>query len=380
MSSDISRRLQWLLIVLALALLVWLLAPVLMPFALAAMFAYMGDPLADRLERWHMSRTLAVSIVFTAMTLALLGALLLLIPLVQHQINNLINNIPSYIAWARDTALPWLQQHLHLDRDVFDPDRLAATLREHIGSVGSVVAAALARISRSGLGLVAWMANLVLIPVVTFYLLRDWDVLVARIDRMLPRSVQPTVARLARDSDQVLGAFVRGQLLVMVALGLIYGIGLWAIGLSVGPLIGMIAGLLSFVPYLGFMIGLGASLIAALVQYGDWAHIGLVLVVFAIGQVMEGYVLVPRLVGGKIGLHPVAVMFAVLAGGHLFGFLGVLLALPAAAVIMVLLRYGYQRYRGSELYATTRPPLVARDETPPPHDASAPAGDNAGSD
>ena len=166
----------------------------------------------------------------------------------------------------------------------------------------------------------------------------------------------------------------------MVALGLIYGIGLWAIGLSVGPLIGMIAGLLSFVPYLGFMIGLGASLIAALVQYGDWAHIGLVLVVFAIGQVMEGYVLVPRLVGGKIGLHPVAVMFAVLAGGHLFGFLGVLLALPAAAVIMVLLRYGYERYRGSELYATTRPPLVARGETPPPHDASAPAGDNADSD
>jgi predicted PurR-regulated permease PerM len=188
--------------------------------------------------------------------------------------------------------------------------------------------------------------------VVTFYLLRDWDLMVERVHRMVPRRIEPTVARLAREVDQVLGAFVRGQLTVMLALGLIYGVGLTVIGLSVGPLIGMIAGLLSFVPYLGFIIGLGASLIAALVQHGDWLHVLLVLVVFAVGQVMEGYVLVPRLVGGKIGLHPVAVIFAVLAGGHLFGFLGVLLALPAAAAIMVLLRYAHERYQSSGLYGS----------------------------
>jgi predicted PurR-regulated permease PerM len=180
---------------------------------------------------------------------------------------------------------------------------------------------------------------------------------------MLPRRQASVIRRLARESDQVLGAFVRGQLLVMLGLGVIYGVGLTLIGLSVGPLIGMLAGLLSFVPYLGFIIGLVASLVAALVQFGDWVHIGLVLVVFAIGQLMEGYVLVPRLVGTKIGLHPVAVIFAVLAGGHLFGFLGVLLALPAAAVIMVVLRYAYERYRVSDLYGPDQdaPPVAQTD-------------------
>src|SRR5699024_1089777 len=183
-------------------------------------------------------------------------------------------------------------------------------------------------------------------------LLRDWDLMVARLDALLPRRQRPTIVRLMRESDQVLGAFVRGQLLVMVALGVIYGAGLALIGLSVGPLIGMVAGLLSFVPYLGFIIGLVAALIAVMVQYGDWLHLGLLAIVFAVGQIMEGYVLVPRLVGVKIGLHPVAVIFAVMAVGYLFGFFGILLALPAAAVIMVLVRYGYGRYRHSDLYGT----------------------------
>jgi predicted PurR-regulated permease PerM len=358
MNTDVSRRWQWLLIAAVILGLLWLLAPVLMPFVLAAMLAYLGDPLADRLERWRLNRTLAVSIVFAVMVLVLVGALLLLLPLIQRQIANLVQSLPRYVEWTRAMALPWLQQHLHLDPNVFDPESIVAAVKSHMGSVGGIVAATVARVSKSGLGIALWLTNLVLIPVVTFYLLRDWDVLVARIDRMLPRSIEPTVARLARESDHVLGAFVRGQLLVMLALGLIYGIGLSVIGLSVGPLIGMIAGILSFVPYLGFMVGLVAALIAALVQYGDWLHIGLVLVVFAVGQAAEGYVLVPRLVGGKIGLHPVAVIFAVLAGGHLFGFLGVLLALPAAAVIMVLLRYGYDRYRNSGLYGTAPDAIV----------------------
>jgi len=173
---------------------------------------------------------------------------------------------------------------------------------------------------------------------------------VAWVDRMLPRSVQPTVAHLARESDVVLGAFVRGQLLVMLALAIYYGVALTLIGISVGPLIGMVAGLLSFVPYLGFITGFGAAIIASLVQHGDWPHLLMVVGVFVVGQLLEGYVLVPRLVGEKIGLHPVAVIFAVLAGGYLFGFLGVLLALPAASVILVLLHYLAQRYRQSDLY------------------------------
>jgi predicted PurR-regulated permease PerM len=195
-----------------------------------------------------------------------------------------------------------------------------------------------------------WLTNLVLIPVVWFYLLRDWDRLVGWIDRILPRSIEPTVAHLAREADAVLGAFVRGQLLVMLALAIYYGVALTLIGISVGPLIGMVAGLLSFVPYLGFITGFAAAIIASLVTHGDWTHLLMVIGVFVVGQLLEGYVLVPRLVGEKIGLHPVAVIFAVLAGGYLFGFLGVLLALPAASVILVLLRYLAQRYKQSDLY------------------------------
>jgi predicted PurR-regulated permease PerM len=218
------------------------------------------------------------------------------------------------------------------------------------------------KLSRSGVGVVMWLTNLVLIPVVAFYLLRDWDRLVAWIDRMLPRSIEPTIAHLAREADHVLGAFVRGQLLVMAALGVFYGGALSLVaGLSVGPLIGMVAGLLSFVPYLGFIVGFGAAIIAALVQYGDATHVLIVVGVFVAGQLLEGYVLVPKLVGDKIGLHPVAVIFAVLAGGYLFGFLGVLLALPAASVILVLLRYLAERYRQSELYMEEGPedPVLA---------------------
>ena len=350
MNPEISRRWQWLAIIVVLGFVVWLLSPVLMPFVVGGMLAYMGDPLADRLERWQLSRTLAVSIVFVIMLLVVAGILLLLVPLVERQVVRLINNLPRYVAWMREVAFPWLQVHLHLQPGSFDVDSIIKALQSHMGSVSGIVATAVAKVSKSGFGIVLWLTNLVLIPVVTFYLLRDWDVMVARLDSMLPRRQRPTIVRLTRESNQVLGAFVRGQLLVMVALGIIYGVGLALIGLSVGPLIGMIAGLLSFVPYLGFIIGLVAALIAVMVQYGDWLHLGLLAIVFTIGQMMEGYVLVPKLVGDKIGLHPVAVMFAVMAGGYLFGFIGILLALPAAAVIMVLLRYGYERYRRSDLY------------------------------
>jgi predicted PurR-regulated permease PerM len=356
MNHDNSRRWQLLAIAAVIIFVLWLLAPVIMPFAIAAMLAYLGDPLADRLQRLGMGRTLAVSIVFAVLVLVVVGSLLLLIPLIQHQFENLAENFPRYVAWVRDTAFPWLQAHLHLEPDTFDTDKLVTAIKEHIGSVSSIAATAIAKVSTSGMGLVLWLTNLVLIPVVSFYLLRDWDTMVAHIQRLLPRSIEPTVVQLSRESDQVLGAFVRGQLLVMLALGIFYGAGLTIVGLSIGPLIGMIAGLLSFVPYLGFIVGFGAALIAVLVQYGDWTHVLLVIGVFTVGQLLEGYVLVPRLVGGKIGLHPVAVIFAVLAGGHLFGFLGVLLALPAASVVVVLMRYVFARYRQSDLY--TEPAIV----------------------
>ncbi|MEO8809186.1 MAG: AI-2E family transporter [Rhodanobacter sp.] len=364
LKQESSRHWQLLGIAAVIVFLIWLLGPVLMPFAIGAMLGYLGDPLADRLQRWGLGRNWAASLVFLVLLLAFAGLLLLLIPLISHQIERLIRNLPMYGEWAQHTAWPWFQAHLHLDADALSGDRLLAMLKTHLSSAGDVAGFLLGTVTSSGMHLVLWLTNVVLVPVVAFYLLRDWDRLMGTIDHMLPRSIQPTVAHLAREADAILGAFVRGQLLVMAALGAYYGTGLALIGLSVGPLIGMVAGLLSFVPYLGFIIGFVAALVAALVQYGDWLHVLLVCGVFAVGQLLEGYVLVPRLVGSKIGLHPVAVIFAVMAGGYLFGFLGVLLALPAASVIMVLVRYLLERYRMSELYTESGPadPVVAEVE------------------
>ena len=216
--------------------------------------------------------------------------------------------------------------------------------------MGGIAAGIMKSVTQSGLVFLAWLANLVLIPVVTFYLLREWDVLVARVGELLPRRVEPTIAMLARDCDEVLGAFFRGQLSVMLALGIIYSAGLWLVGLDLALLIGLVAGLLSFVPYLGFALGLLMAVIATVAQYHDLFHLVPIVLVFGVGQMLEGMVLTPYLVGDRIGLHPVAVIFAVMIGGQLFGFFGVLLALPVAAVVMVLLRYAHRQYRDSELY------------------------------
>jgi len=216
------------------------------------------------------------------------------------------------------------------------------------GAIGS--ATAIAQVSQSGLAIIGWIMNLLLIPVVTFYFLRDWDLMILRVRELLPRTVESRVVELARQSDEVLSAFLRGQILVMVALGLIYSIGLWMAGLKLAFLIGMGAGLLSFVPYLGGILGVGGAVIAALVEHRDLIHVVYVLIVFGIGQTLEGFVLTPWLVGDRIGLHPVAVIFAILAGGQLFGFIGVLLALPLAAVLLVILRHVHERYVQSGLY------------------------------
>ena len=198
--------------------------------------------------------------------------------------------------------------------------------------------------------MLGWLMNLVLIPVVTFYLLRDWDLLIKGIRELLPRKIEPTVSTLASEINEVLGAFVRGQLMVMFALGVIYTAGLWLIGLDLAFIIGMGAGLLSVVPYLGTVVGLVAAVLAAVFQFQDLFHTIMVLLVFGAGQALEGMVLTPKLVGDRIGLHPVAVIFAVLAGGQLFGFLGILLALPVASALNVLVRHFRDEYTKSDLY------------------------------
>ncbi|GAA0713526.1 AI-2E family transporter [Dokdonella soli] len=359
----LDLRWQWLILLLVLGAVVYLLSPVLMPFVAAALFAYLADPIVDRLERW-MGRGFAVSLVFFVVAVVVTAIVLVLVPFIERQISAFLGQLPVWIDWFQTRATPWLEARFGISPDVLDTQKLIGALQANWKEAGGFAASALARVSKSGLTVVGWVLNLVMIPVVAFYLLRDWDVLVERIHALIPRSIEPVVSRLAHESDDVLGAFLRGQLSVMVALGVFYGAGLWLVGVSVGPLIGMIAGLISFVPYLGAITGVVMGVIAALVQYQDWYHVLLVLGVFVVGQTLEGYVLVPRLVGEKIGLHPVAVIFAVLAGGELFGFLGVLLALPVASVVMVMLRYLYQRYTQSELYTTRAEPVIVVAGTP----------------
>jgi predicted PurR-regulated permease PerM len=331
-------------------LLLYLLAPVLTPFLAAAVLAYIGDPLVDRLEARKLSRTLSVVTVFVILSVCVLILLLILVPMLERQISLLITKLPQYLRWLQETGIPQLSVHLGFDGPLLDLAALQESLRGQWQQAGGAVKGVVGVVSRSGLTLLAVVANLVLIPVVTFYTLRDWDILVERVHELIPRRYEAVVARLARSSDEVLGAFLRGQLTVMLALGIIYSVGLGFVGLELALLIGMLAGVVSFVPYLGFIVGIIVAGIAALMQFQELTPLLYVAIVFGVGQMIEGMVLTPMLVGEKIGLHPVAVIFAVLAGGQLFGFFGILLALPVAAVVMVVLRYTHERYVGSRLY------------------------------
>jgi predicted PurR-regulated permease PerM len=349
MSSE-ARLLAWLTFGFLIGGLLYLLAPILTPFLLSALLAYLGDPIVDRLEARKLSRTMAVVTVFLVIILMLLIVLLFLVPLLEGQVIYLIQRLPVYLDWFQEKVLPWLQHEMGMDIDLLDLGTLRSQLLQYVDKFGGFAAGLLYSVSRSTTLVLRWVINLLLIPVVTFYLLRDWDLLVARVGDLLPRRIEPVVASLARESNEVLGAFLRGQFLVMLALGMIYSLGLHVIGLDFALLLGMLAGLLSFVPYLGFVVGITTAGVASLLQYYDLIHLLLVVIVFAVGQALEGLLLTPKLVGDRIGLHPVAVIFAVLAGGQLFGFFGVLLALPAAAVIKVLLRHTHDEYLKSVLY------------------------------
>ena len=328
----------------------YLLAPVLTPFAVAALLAYMGDPLVDKLEQKRLSRTGAVVAVFLIIFTVILAATIVLVPLLEQQIVALVRRLPRYLDWAQTHLVPALMTNLGVEREVVALTAVKDAVVRNWQQAGGILVGLVADVSKSGAAVAGWAANVVLVPVVTFYLLRDWDLLVARVHELIPRPFEAGVSRLAKDCDSVLAEFFRGQILVMVALASIYVVGLSIVGLELALLIGLIAGLVSFVPYLGFLVGIVLASVAAFFQFQDLLPLVYVAIVFGIGQLVEGMVLTPLLVGDRIGLHPVAVIFAVLAGGQLFGFFGVLLALPAAAVIMVLLRYVHDRYLMSDLY------------------------------
>jgi predicted PurR-regulated permease PerM len=330
--------------------LLHLLGPILTPFVVGGLLAYLANPLVNILMRLHFSRLLSSVIIFVLLLIFIVLLILLLIPLMQKQIVIFVDVVPNMIEWVQNTIVPWLQQTMGVNEELVNIATLKKILGENLTSASGAVDWLLHKVLLSGEKIIEFFMNLILIPVVTFYLLCDWNKILFGLRSLIPRNSEPTVTELVKECDSVLGAFFRGQFLVMLALAAIYSIGLTVIGLQIGVLIGVLAGLLTIVPYLGSIIGVVTASIAAFVQFGTLSSVLLVWLVFIVGHLIEHVFLTPKLVGDRIGLHPVAVIFAILTGGTLFGFFGVLLALPVAAVIMVWVRYLHRRYRHSKLY------------------------------
>jgi predicted PurR-regulated permease PerM len=344
---------RWPLIVGVIAagiLLFYLLQPILLPFVLGALLGYLGDPLVDRVEARGGSRTFGVLLVFLMFSSILLLAVGFAVPLLLQQLDGLVSSVPKLYAWVRDVALPWLQSRTLITGARLPQIDWSAELLSNWQSLGKVTAQTVSRLTGSGLNLLLSLANAVLIPVVAFYLMRDWDDIMQRLLHLFPRDWQRNTRVMVGEADEVVGAFLRGQFVVMCALGAIYTLGLWLVGVQMALLLGFVAGLASLVPYMGFIVGIGASLLVAWMQFQDWLPLLWVALVFGAGQLVESFVLTPILVGDRIGLHPVGVIFALMAGGQLAGFVGVVLALPVAAVIMVFARHALQHYRASHLY------------------------------
>ena len=345
MSSGVSKEntgLNWLIALGLLGWLLYLLAPVLTPFIAAALLAYIGDPLADRLQRLRMPRTLAVVFVFLLTFVFLALLVLLVFPLVESQIGALLKALPGIVSQIEQVWLPRLRPLLGIEGG--EEIGFAAFLSNYGEMAGSWGGALLVSLSKSGGALATAVISLFLIPILTFYLLRDWDWIMQRLGALIPSSQRKTVIMLAHETDDVLGGFLRGQIMVMIALGAMYSIGLSFVGLEYAIAIGMVAGLVSFVPYLGFVFGILLAGLTVVIEPEPWLRLLGVFATFSIAQMIEGSVLTPKLVGDRIGLHPVIIIFSIAAGGQLFGFFGILLALPAAAIVSVLVRFAYQRY------------------------------------
>ncbi len=334
--------------------LVWLLRSMLAPFVAGMALAYLLDPVTDRLER-HMPRWAATSLVLLGFAMTAVLALLLLVPLLQDQIVQLIDAAPQWIAWAKRELLPQIQRLINrLSPE--DMERLRSAAGDYAGTAMSWTAEFLKGLVSQGVALVDIISVTFITPIVAFYLLRDWDRMVGAINGWLPRQQAETIREQARAVDTTLAGFVRGQATVCLALGSFYAIALSLAGLDFGLIIGMVSGLLSFIPFVGSLVGFCASVGIALFQFDELWRVGIVVGIFFFGQAVEGNVLTPKLVGDKVGLHPVWVIFALMAGGALFGFVGVLLAMPVAAVIGVLVRFGITRYLDSSFYHGAPPP------------------------
>ncbi|MDX5350502.1 MAG: AI-2E family transporter [Paracoccaceae bacterium] len=325
--------------------LFWFLGDVLLPFLVGGAIAYFLDPVADRIERMGLSRVAAT-------TLISLVALVLVILLVLAVIPTLVNQLTALINAAPDIARRLQGFLLERFPDLADS---TSTIRQTLAEIGLAIQSRGAQLAQgvlsSALGVISVLVFIVVVPVVAFYLLLDWDTMIDRIDAMLPRDHAPTIRRLAAEIDAVLAGFVRGQVSVCLALGTFYAVALMAAGLQFGLVVGAIAGAITFIPYVGSIIGGTLAVGLALFQFwGDWVQIGIIAAIFAAGQFIEGNILTPKLVGKSVGLHPVWLLFALSAFGSVFGFVGMLIAVPVAASIGVLTRFGVDQYRASLLY------------------------------
>lgn len=352
----VDRTLRRILILAGIALILWvlyLLKPVVVPFVAAFLIAYLFSPLVDVLHCIGLARWLSISIVFIGIGVVVTLVMWYLVPLVWQQLMYARDSIPAGIHWINYTFLPWLSDSFNLVPMEIDTDQISSVVMDYVQTNYSAdsIQAMLLKLAQSGLNFIQIGGTIVLIPIIAFYFLLDWDRMLDSLRRLIPRPYEKTTLTIVSECHSVLGAFVKGQFLVMVLLGVVYAVGLQLIGLEIGLIIGMIAGLCSIIPYLGFAVGIIAAVIATFFQFGiDWWQLVLVGIVFMVGQAVEGYILQPFLLGDKIGLSPVAVVFAVLAGAQLAGFLGMLIALPVAAVIVVLLRHIREYYEHTPFY------------------------------
>jgi predicted PurR-regulated permease PerM len=339
----------------AVVLVLDLFASVLLPFVVAAGIAYFLDPVATRLERAGVPRGPAALLLLVAMVAAVLLFALLLYPLIVSQLITLIGRIPTYVDMMRG----WASEMIAHMQERLGPQFVDTHLRDLVGSQAgtmlSFFASALSRLIGGGFALFNVLTLMVVTPVVAFYLLRDWPRVVSRVDSWLPRRYAGVLRAQAQEVDRILSAWVRGQALCCIALALFYMVGLSVVGLDLGLIVGLAAGVLSFIPYVGTITGGVSSLALAVAQFQTWEGVALVGIVFILGQILEGYVIYPRFLGDRVELHAVWVIFALFAGGAAFGFLGVLLAVPVTATIGVLARFWLRRYLASALYLDPPP-------------------------
>lgn len=344
----------WALAILAVLFAIYHLKAMLLPFVAGIGVAYFLDPLTDKIEAKLRSRTAATALVIVGFFFLVGAAAFFLYPLLQAQVVNLAARAPELVD-ALTTSLKPVFARIQADLTPEYQTKLSGAVEQYAGSVATWFGSVLEGVWSGGLAVVGMLSLMLISPLVAFYLLRDWDNIVARIDNLLPRDNAATIRTQVHEIDRTLAAFVRGQGIVCLVLATYYGTGLALAGLESGLLIGILTGLAAFIPYLGVLTGLAVAVAVALVQFDAWQPVAMVVAVIGVGHVLEGGFLTPKLLGGRVGLHPAWVLFALMAGATLFGFTGVLLAVPTAAVVGVLVRFGTTRYLQSRLYQGTGP-------------------------